>query len=1117
MISISEKNEEMRLRQVHQYLSLRDAENEKRIEITKIESPDTALTAFTQLVAWRMDAERAIVSLVDRSDQYFIAESTPTLDLTKTGDSDWLWVGCTGSTSRGVALCAQTIKAPEPFNGYSIFFVNDLRNNPGYNHLPYVVGHPFFRYYCGTPLVTEDGFRIGSLFVIDKRPRNEDPSEDQINFMGVMAANVMKHLDNQREAERRKRIMIMSKGMAAFTEGKHRIDTQWKEQNHAETGTSKAHAKKIDLHRASSTNDGAQMKLPTLASPQQLDADDGHPVADPSAQKNLNVESNEKMPTHASVLARGSNLLRESLDVAFSVFVDTSKGGSRVVGSKQTGSQTSVHGSSFRPLGGRPKFQPANVLSFSTTQSSSSSQDDLSSTQFKLMDARIIRRLLKKFPDGHLWSFDRSGHEIVVGKEERSTYISSDSETQSNQYKPASKEAFLNNVAVEWDRVSVSIADHQKGDFLSSISHEFRSPLHGILASTGKISAKASPHVLTQQAQSFYRTLNWKIRKEHSLRPYKPVTPCQSTYSSKVNDFNHRTGEAKIEQDLSRTSEVSSEENLSSIALYSDVDVASICESAIQSVCVGSAFGRRMSETIVSHEPTLASSVALYSLPDVSKSASTDTGPVIVILDISPGHWAFHCAPGAIQRILMNLVGNSLKYTKSGHINVKVEEQNQMPYQPGEEKINSQITITVSDTGIGISKEFLRYKLFTPFCQESPVAAGTGRVPDLLRSGRHILIKLSGLGMSMVKKIVQSLEGEIHVDSEINQGTQVTVRFPLNPATLPADTNKTVAFFGFDTVSTILLKDSAQFYLTEWYHFSIIRDIHHADFVIVDETSLDDIFETPDMENPPPTILDQQPPSPQNDSVQKTLVSEPAQDTQLLSPVSVKPELVQTTSVQEVAVHITTAHKVLPVPEPPPEIHLMPDVAPKAIENFAHRKATTQPQVSISVVEVEQQPRILCVDDNPINLKVLQAYLKKLEKKDVSFAENGLEAFKAVESSDIPFDLIFMDLSMPICDGFESTSRIRKLEKQRRKIQQAAGKTSFIIALTGQASSRDQDQAFASGVDKFVTKPMSLSHLKTLLDDLEVPGKLKGSRADLDEGQYCDVDIMGEQTLTVLG
>jgi hypothetical protein len=120
--------------------------------------------------------------------------------------------------------------------------------------------------------------------------------------------------------------------------------------------------------------------------------------------------------------------------------------------------------------------------------------------------------------------------------------------------------------------------------------------------------------------------------------------------------------------------------------------------------------------------------------------------------------------------------------------------------------------------------------------------------------------------MSMVKKIVQSLDGEIHVVSEVNQGTQVTVQFPLKPATTYTDpmhnnpatlsrippnpvsmlrvecADKTVAFFGFETVATILLKDSVQFYLTDWYHFSIVRDIESADFVIVDESSMEDIL-----------------------------------------------------------------------------------------------------------------------------------------------------------------------------------------------------------------------------------------------------------------------------------
>jgi CheY-like chemotaxis protein len=91
---------------------------------------------------------------------------------------------------------------------------------------------------------------------------------------------------------------------------------------------------------------------------------------------------------------------------------------------------------------------------------------------------------------------------------------------------------------------------------------------------------------------------------------------------------------------------------------------------------------------------------------------------------------------------------------------------------------------------------------------------------------------------------------------------------------------------------------------------------------------------------------------------------------------------------------------------------------------------------------------------------------------------------------------------MPVCDGFESTARIRKLEKQRRKLHHNPGtKSSFIIALTGQASSRDQDQAFQSGVNKFVTKPMSLSHLKVLLNASETEGKLMSYESDSEDIQ----------------
>lgn len=341
----------------------------------------------------------------------------------------------------------------------------------------------------------------------------------------------------------------------------------------------------------------------------------------------------------------------------------------------------------------------------------------------------------------------------------------------------------------------------------------------------------------------------------------------------------------------------------------------------------------------------------------------------------------------------------------------------------------------------------------------------------------------------MVKKIVQSLEGEIHVDSEINQGTQVTVHFPLKSATTHEEPSedkshgyskippnpvmmlrcecpdKTVSFFGFELLSTILLKDSVQFYITEWYHFSIIRDVRRADFVIVDETALDELLSkhagtalpqrlvvlrsttirnkalpeaihsilkpvgpyglakvllnswirtppsTPETEIPFLATSDRMLPASESNPRQMQLPMAHSQEAPQPTIIAVTPQLFDQATVTETALKTV---KFGPTPssisDAPPPIQVLSLVAPTTLEIRPSRKK--EPTTSVQGVETEQL-RILCVDDNPINLKVLQAYLKKLEKTDVKCVENGLEAFKAVESSvssGTPFDLIFMGM-----------------------------------------------------------------------------------------------------------
>jgi signal transduction histidine kinase len=128
----------------------------------------------------------------------------------------------------------------------------------------------------------------------------------------------------------------------------------------------------------------------------------------------------------------------------------------------------------------------------------------------------------------------------------------------------------------------------------------------------------------------------------------------------------------------------------------------------------------------------------------------------------------------------MNLVGNSLKYTHSGF--VKIDLCLDVPHrnedaQPNAEPGTSIVKLVVSDSGRGISSEFLKTKLFSAFSQEMTLAPGTGK-PLYILSFR-LTSDVSGLGLHIVKSLVQLQQGTIEIKSEVHRGTSVIVRLPV--------------------------------------------------------------------------------------------------------------------------------------------------------------------------------------------------------------------------------------------------------------------------------------------------------------------------------------------------
>jgi CheY-like chemotaxis protein len=123
-------------------------------------------------------------------------------------------------------------------------------------------------------------------------------------------------------------------------------------------------------------------------------------------------------------------------------------------------------------------------------------------------------------------------------------------------------------------------------------------------------------------------------------------------------------------------------------------------------------------------------------------------------------------------------------------------------------------------------------------------------------------------------------------------------------------------------------------------------------------------------------------------------------------------------------------------------------------------------------------PKVLLVDDNEINLKILVTFMRKLGY-NYDTATDGLQALEKYKAAaaEGKFEFVLMDISMPVMDGLVSTREIRAFERKNSLLDSP----SIIIALTGLASAKAQQEAFASGVNLFLTKPIMLKTLMSLL------------------------------------
>ncbi len=373
-------------------------------------------------------------------------------------------------------------------------------------------------------------------------------------------------------------------------------------------------------------------------------------------------------------------------------------------------------------------------------------------------------------------------------------------------------------------RMDAQLADKSKTTLLSSISHELRSPLHGIL---GGVEILQGTEIDVFQSNVIHTVETCGVMLLDTLE--------HLLTQSKINQSVRMAKLQRRERREPHTLNDANRQTSGTIDTSSSIEMDAVIEEVIESIFAGYEFMHLSRPSLKSIDKDVESpSVAAEgstSQRDASPSSVPESVRVILDIQISPS-WIFAIEAAALRRVVMNLFGNALKYTTAGHIKVTMTQRK---VSKRKNPKLSEIKIAFADTGKGIGAEYLSNHLFKPFSQEDPLSQGTG------------------LGLSITHQIVASLNGKIEVQSTVGQGTIMSVFLRLTPpeedppskSTFRVQTGRTrglrVSFLGYHEdagmISGEVPKADIDWQLPRASVEALCRDWLHMEVLTASETS----------------------------------------------------------------------------------------------------------------------------------------------------------------------------------------------------------------------------------------------------------------------------------------
>jgi signal transduction histidine kinase/DNA-binding response OmpR family regulator/HAMP domain-containing protein len=397
--------------------------------------------------------------------------------------------------------------------------------------------------------------------------------------------------------------------------------------------------------------------------------------------------------------------------------------------------------------------------------------------------------------------------------------------------------------------------------------------------------------------------------------------------------------------------------------------------------------------------------------------------------------------PGRLRQILLNLAGNAVKFTEHGEVTVEAK----LDFETRE---NASIRFEVRDTGIGISED-RQALIFDKFTQ---VDGSTTR-----KYGG------TGLGLAISKRLVEIMNGEIGVESEVDKGSTFFFVIELPVQKSPGAKTQFAQTVDVEGMRVLIVDDNARSRrlldetLTHWHmEPSSVESGARALEALEDAGAAGRPYKL--------GLIDARMPEMDGFRLcERIRANRNLRDTSLIMLTS-GGRSGDGARCRELGI---SAYLVKPVKQA--------DLWEAIMLTLGTRDRGGESRELITLHTLRESRRslhVLVAEDSPVNLKLV---VKMLEKRGhtVGVATNGREALDALEKQD--FDLVLMDVQMPEMDGFEATVAIREQEKK-------AGGHIPVVAMTAHAMKGDRERCLEIGMDAYVAKPIRAQELLATVD-----------------------------------